>query len=192
MSHDDVNHGLPVGPPAAARSTPVAFPPHEELAGRRVRLVPLRRAHAAPLFRHLGGRANIWRWTYMFAGGWVDAAACEATVRAWCAGTDAQFYAVVKQETREPKPSRGDEADEAVGVASLMSVVPAHRRLEMGTIILGDAVRGSAAATEAFWLLLARAFGLGYERVEWKADALNAKSLQAAQRLGFSFEGVFR
>ena len=37
-----------------------------------------------------------------------------------------------------------------------------------------------------------RAFGLGYRRYEWKCDALNAASRAAAQRLGLSFEGVFR
>lgn len=37
-----------------------------------------------------------------------------------------------------------------------------------------------------------RAFELGYRRCEWKCDALNAPSRAAAQRLGFSFEGVFR
>ena len=37
-----------------------------------------------------------------------------------------------------------------------------------------------------------RAFDLGYRRYEWKCDALNASSRAAAQRLGFSYEGVFR
>jgi len=38
-----------------------------------------------------------------------------------------------------------------------------------------------------------RAFSeLGYRRYEWKCDVLNAASRQAATRLGFRFEGVFR
>ena len=37
-----------------------------------------------------------------------------------------------------------------------------------------------------------RAFELGYRRYEWKCDALNAASRAAAQRLGLSFEGIFR
>ena len=36
------------------------------------------------------------------------------------------------------------------------------------------------------------AFQAGYRRYEWKCDALNMPSRRAAQRLGFSFEGVFR
>jgi hypothetical protein len=42
------------------------------------------------------------------------------------------------------------------------------------------------------YLMMKRAFELGYRRYEWKCDALNAKSRAAAQRLGLSFEGVFR
>jgi hypothetical protein len=42
------------------------------------------------------------------------------------------------------------------------------------------------------FLLMARAFGLGYRRYEWKCDELNAPSRAAAERLGFRFEGVFR
>ncbi len=33
---------------------------------------------------------------------------------------------------------------------------------------------------------------LGNRRVEWKCDALNARSRAAAERLGFTFEGIFR
>ena len=33
---------------------------------------------------------------------------------------------------------------------------------------------------------------LGYRRYEWKCDSLNAPSLNAALRLGFSYEGLFR
>ena len=40
--------------------------------------------------------------------------------------------------------------------------------------------------------MMKRAFDLGYRRYEWKCDALNAPSRAAAQRLGFSFEGIFR
>ena len=40
--------------------------------------------------------------------------------------------------------------------------------------------------------MMRQAFALGYRRYEWKCDALNAPSRAAAQRLGFSYEGVFR
>jgi len=37
-----------------------------------------------------------------------------------------------------------------------------------------------------------RAFETGYRRYEWKCDALNAPSRAAAERFGFSYEGIFR
>ena len=47
--------------------------------------------------------------------------------------------------------------------------------------------------TEAVYLMLRESFDrLRYRRVEWKCDALNARSMAAAVRLGFSFEGIFR
>jgi RimJ/RimL family protein N-acetyltransferase len=33
---------------------------------------------------------------------------------------------------------------------------------------------------------------LGYRRYEWKCNALNEPSRRAAQRLGFTYEGIFR
>jgi hypothetical protein len=46
--------------------------------------------------------------------------------------------------------------------------------------------------TEAMYLMMKWVFESGYRRYEWKCNALNAKSRYAAQRLGFSYEGVFR
>jgi RimJ/RimL family protein N-acetyltransferase len=42
------------------------------------------------------------------------------------------------------------------------------------------------------YLMMKRAFELGYRRYEWKCDALNAPSRAAAERLGFTYEGTFR
>ena len=45
---------------------------------------------------------------------------------------------------------------------------------------------------EAMFLMMKWAFDNGYRRYEWKCNALNLRSRSAAQRLGFSYEGVFR
>lgn len=42
------------------------------------------------------------------------------------------------------------------------------------------------------YLMMARAFDHGYWRYEWKCNELNTPSRTPAQRLSFSFEGVFR
>ena len=48
-------------------------------------------------------------------------------------------------------------------------------------------------ATEAQYLLARHVFEtLGYRRYEWKCNALNAASRRAAERFGFTFEGIFR
>ena len=62
----------------------------------------------------------------------------------------------------------------------------------MGHIALSPALQRSPAATEAMYLMMRHAFEFGYRRYEWKCDALNAASRRAAERLGFTFEGIFR
>ena len=41
-------------------------------------------------------------------------------------------------------------------------------------------------------LMMGHAFALGYRRYEWKCNALNQASRNAALRLGFEYEGTFR
>jgi RimJ/RimL family protein N-acetyltransferase len=64
--------------------------------------------------------------------------------------------------------------------------------IEVGHINYSPLLQRKPAATEAMVLMMKRAFELGYRRYEWKCDALNAPSRAAAQRLGFSYEGLFR
>jgi RimJ/RimL family protein N-acetyltransferase len=42
------------------------------------------------------------------------------------------------------------------------------------------------------WLLLNNAFEHGYRRLEWKCDSMNVASRNAAERLGFVWEGRLR
>lgn len=71
--------------------------------------------------------------------------------------------------------------------------MPEHGVMEIGHIWFGVPLQRTTAATEAIYLLAARAFdGLRYRRLEWKCNALNAASRRAAERFGFRFEGVFR
>jgi RimJ/RimL family protein N-acetyltransferase len=59
--------------------------------------------------------------------------------------------------------------------------------------LFSPSLQRTRAATEAIRLLLGQAFDtLGYRRVEWKCNALNAASRRAAQRYGFVYEGTFR
>jgi RimJ/RimL family protein N-acetyltransferase len=74
-----------------------------------------------------------------------------------------------------------------------MRIAPEFGVVEIGHIWFGSPLQRTTAATEAIYLLARHAFDdLGYRRLEWKCNALNAASRSAAERFGFTFEGVFR
>jgi RimJ/RimL family protein N-acetyltransferase len=85
------------------------------------------------------------------------------------------------------------DLSQCVGVVSYLNIVPRMRTLELGNIWYSPTVHHTKINTETVYLMLIEAFDvLQYRRVEWKCDALNARSRKAALRLGFSFEGIFR
>src|SRR5213078_431462 len=70
---------------------------------------------------------------------------------------------------------------------------PAVGSIEVGSIVYSPRLQKRRAATEAMYLMMRRAFDeLGYRRYEWKCDSLNEPSRRAAERYGFTFEGIFR
>jgi RimJ/RimL family protein N-acetyltransferase len=81
----------------------------------------------------------------------------------------------------------------AEGLASYMRMVPAHGVIEVGYVLFAPSLQRTAAATEAMFLMASHVFDhLGYRRYEWKCNAENLPSRRAAERLGFTFEGIFR
>ncbi len=173
---------LPVG--AAVSGEPAALPPRTPLQGGFVSLVPVdARAHAQGLYAASHGTAQVEDavWTYLPYGPFPD----EASMRAWLESLepsqDPLFFTVI------------DQRGEPVGVVSFLNVDVGARRLELGHIWYVPAVQRTGVNTETVYLMLRRSFDeLGNRRVEWKCDALNARSRAAAERLGFTFEGVFR
>ena len=77
-------------------------------------------------------------------------------------------------------------------MASYLRIAPEAGSIEVGHINFSPLLQQTPAATEAMYLMMKRAFDLGYRRYEWKCDALNAPSRTAAERLGLSYEGMFR
>jgi RimJ/RimL family protein N-acetyltransferase len=95
---------------------------------------------------------------------------------------DPLYFAVVKPPEGRP-----------LGLASYLRIKPEFGVIEIGHIWFGVPLQRTTAATEAIYLLAKRAFDhLGYRRLEWKCNALNGASRRAAERFGFTFEGVFR
>jgi RimJ/RimL family protein N-acetyltransferase len=154
-------------------------PPRAQVAGRWVTLDPLEPGHAAALHAAFAGHDRLW--DFMGYGPFPDAAAYSAWIAAEAAGPDPLFFALTAAGAAAP-----------AGVAAFLRITPAHGTIELGHIVLSPALSRSRAATEAWHLLMALAFGLGYRRFEWKCDADNLPSRRAAERLGLSFEGVFR
>ena len=78
------------------------------------------------------------------------------------------------------------------GMASYLRIAPEAGSIEVGNICFGPALQRTRAATETMYLMMQWVFEAGYRRYEWKCNALNMPSRRAAQRLGFSYEGIFR
>lgn len=149
------------------------------LVGGQVQLEPLRaEAHAARLYRSYDGHPRIW--TYLPYGPFSSAAQYHRWVREHEAREEPVFYAI------------NSAALGYVGVASFLRIKPEAGSIEVGHINMSPALQGTRDATEAMVLMMNWAFEAGYRRYEWKCDALNLASRRAAQRLGFSYEGVFR
>ncbi|KFE49731.1 GNAT family N-acetyltransferase [Pseudomonas congelans] len=160
-----------------------APPTAHTLTGRFIRLEKLDAArHADDLWAALEGpNADPKLWDYLPYGPFSDRSAFDTWLAGHQVATDPWFYTVVDQQT-----------DKAEGVISLMSIVAAHGRIEIGHVTFSAAMQRTPKGTEAIYLLAREIFALGYRRLEWKCNANNARSKRAAERFGFSYEGTFR
>ncbi len=158
------------------------FPPRETLSGRYCRLEPLETGrHARDLYEAQSEDRDGRTWTYLFQGPYSRFEEFESWCRAAQAATDKVFFAIVDPETGK-----------ALGFASYLRIEPAHGVLEIGHIYYSPRLARTRAATEAMFLFMRQAFALGYRRYEWKCDSGNLPSRAAAERLGFTYEGLFR
>ncbi len=160
--------------------TPPPAPNGEVLEGRHARLEPLSaQRHAALLFQTYQSDDRVW--DYLPYGPFNSAAAYHRWVHEAEGQADPFFYAVFDKA-----------AGEYTGVASYLRIAPAAGSIEVGNINFAPQMQGTPVATDTMFLMMKWAFEAGYRRYEWKCDALNKPSRRAAQRLGLSYEGVFR
>jgi RimJ/RimL family protein N-acetyltransferase len=115
-------------------------------------------------------------------------------MRAWLAqaerSDDPLFFAIVPLAGDEPLGGAGGEP---AGQASYLRIQPEGGSIEIGHIWFARSLRRTPASAEAILLLASHAFEeLGYRRLEWSCNALNEPSRQAAERFGFTLEGVAR
>ena len=170
----------PVGFPVKDWVAP-PIPDGAILDGQYARLEPLAADHVGDLFRANSEDKSDGIWDYLPYGPFASQATYHKWVREMAALNDPYFYAFKNKDVRR-----------FCGVASYLRIDPNAGSIEVGHINMAPALQRTRAATEAMYLMMKWAFEAGYRRYEWKCDALNAGSRRAAQRLGLSYEGVFR
>lgn len=173
MTHAHLGHPVP-------HWAPPARPAQSPMQGLYARLDPLHAdTHAALLYPAYVGQDAVWN--YLPYGPFSSSAQYHRWVREVADQNDPMFFAI-----------RNLDSQAWEGVASYLRIAPEAGSIEVGHINFSPALQGTRAATEALYLMMAWAFDAGYRRFEWKCDALNIPSRRAGQRLGLSYEGVFR
>ena len=173
--------GLPIGPELPDLTARPRLP-RAVMQGRYCRVEPLDPdRHAAELHEANSQDRDGRMWTYLLSGPFGSFAAYRTWLETKRGSDDPLFFAFV------------DAANgRAVGLGSYLRIDPANGSVEVGHLQYSPRMQRTVVATEAMYLMMKTAFELGYRRYEWKCDALNARSRRAAERLGFTFEGVFR
>lgn len=180
-NHTHNELGQPIGLPVPKWTAP-PLPDQSPLVGRYCRLEGLQVArHAQDLFAAYRLDQTGAMWTYLGYGPFLDLAALETWMAGAARSTDPLFYAIIDVASGK-----------AVGHISYLRITPVAGSIEVGHVVYSPLLQRARVATEAMYLLMQRAFTLGYRRYEWKCDALNDPSRRAAQRYGFSYEGIFR
>ena len=152
------------------------------LKGKHVSLAPLSaELHTKELFESFRQDREDRIWDYLPYGPFEELHQLENWVQLNEALPDPYFLAIEKLDIGT-----------VCGVASYLRIKPKDGSIEVGHINFSPLLQKSIAATEAMYLMMKWVFDSGYRRYEWKCNALNAGSRKAAQRLGFSYEGIFR
>lgn len=151
------------------------------LTGKYCALSQLSVGHADALYEaNARDRKNL-IWAYLPYGPFESAEVYKSWIAEVAGQADPWFYAIFDQRSNSP-----------VGVASYLRIKPQSGSIEVGHINYSPLLQNTIAATEAMFLMMKQVFEAGYRRYEWKCNSLNQRSCNAARRLGFSFEGIFR
>ena len=160
-------------------------PPHPKgisIEGNLVSLKPLvANQFAEELFLSNSIDKEGINWAYMPYGPFDNLEEYAEWIESFESGNDPVFFAIISKKLNK-----------ATGVASYLRINPEVGLIEVGHINFSPLLQRTTEATEAMYLMMKWAFDNGYRRYEWKCNALNLRSRNAAQRLGFSYEGVFR
>ena len=156
-----------------------------KLQGKYVRLEPLGIRHAPDLWKNTGEDDEIWKWVL---------------VRNQIPKNESEMLELIekliaegKDGTREPWAVIDLKSNECIGSTSYLDLKTERKTMEIGSTFYGEIARRTGINTETKYILLKEAFdNRGYERVQFKADNLNIRSLTAIERIGATKEGVMR
>lgn len=172
----------PVGVPVD--TTPRGLPARTAMQGQYCALEPLHRRHAPDLFRaaQAGTPAGDASWDYLAYGPFADEVAMTRQLGDFSTQQDHVAWAIRPLTTGVVS-----------GWLTLMDIQPKNAAIEIGNIWFGPPMQRTRAATEAIFMALRVAMDdLGYRRMVWKCNSLNAPSRRAAERFGFTYEGCLR
>ncbi len=181
MTSSTNEFGQPIGPDVSGWQG-ATHPPRTPMEGRFCRVEPLdSEAHLEDLFDAYSDDRDGVLWTYMMVGPFKSKEDFRAWLEPASNNNDTLFHAIIDLSTNS-----------AIGLAAYMRIKPSVGVIEVGNITYSPRLQRSSLATEVVYLMMVRVFEeLGYRRCEWKCDSLNAASRRAAERLGFSFDGIF-
>ena len=165
------------------------YPGRASFGGRTVLLQPLNPSQDGEELFAISHNSQAARsvWEYMSCGPFDNVDSMEAWLRENSASADPLFYVI-----HDRIGGVVAEKAERAGMASLLNIHPLDGIAEIGNIWFAPAFQRTLQATEALYLLMRHVLcDLAYRRLEWKCNAENQTSRQAALRLGFRYEGLF-
>ncbi len=172
--------GQPIGHPLD-QSQPAKMPPKTNMEGTYSILEILNPdVHAPHLFELFLQEPS--GWTYLPYGPFATYHDFHAWLVSMTSANDPLLYAIINKKNGLP-----------IGISGYLRINLENASIEIGHVHFSNSLKRTPIATEAMYLLMSRAFEeLHYRRYEWKCDSLNQASRNAALRLGFKFEGIFR
>ena len=167
----------------SVKFTKAKYPSKKKLIGKYCFLEPINiRKHSKDLYKNYSLDKKNVIWTYLPYGPFKSHGSFKKWLKSFCLNKDPFFYAIYSKKHNQ-----------YCGMASYLRITPEHGSIEVGHINYSPILQNTAEGTETMYLMMKNAFEvLGNRRYEWKCNNLNTGSKNAAKRLGFKFEGVFR
>ena len=138
--------------------------------------------HAESLFKAFAEDTKDFDWIYLPYGGFASLTKFKEWLYQYCSSDDPLFHVIIDKKSNI-----------AIGMASYLNIQQEQGCIEVGHIHYSPKMQNKPIGTEAMYLMMKRVFDeLGYRRYEWKCNSLNKRSCDAAKRLGFTFECIFR